>query len=324
MSPHRATRPWSGAVEAPPIESKPQYDPNCYLCPRNTRAHGQENPNYSDVFVFDNDFPALSHEYHTLDTEAALPPFLRLEPAVGTCRVICYSPRHDLTMADLDVSAVGRVIACWADQTDDLRRNDDIGHIMIFENNGAMMGASNPHPHGQLWATDYLPNLPLRASLNQQEYFESYERPLLIDYAEWEVQQEERVVWSDDFFVILVPWWAVWPFECMIVPRFRVQLISELSERERLSWANGLLYLLRGYNRIFNSHFPYSMGVFQRPLSGRSWTGFQLHQQFFPPLLRSAEIRKFMVGFELCAEPQRDSTPEQAARKLREAGAASS
>jgi UDPglucose--hexose-1-phosphate uridylyltransferase len=285
VSPQRTERPWLGQVERSAPEDLPAYDPSCYLCPGNERAGGARNPDYAETFVFTNDYPAL------------LP---AAEGEYGTCRVVCYSPRHDLGLGDLPLDAVERVVEAWAEQYAELLADPRIGHVQIFENRGEMMGASNPHPHGQIWATEHVPMHVER----EVERFRA-EPALLAGYA---AQERERVVEENDHFVAAVPYWAVWPFETLVVARRVVPSLLELTDAERTSLADVLTRLVQRYDRLFDTRFPYSMGLHQTS---------HLHAHFYPPLLRSATVRKFMVGYELLAEPQRDLTPEDAAARLR-------
>lgn len=314
VSPHRAKRPWQGQIEDTPPDTRPQYDPTCYLCPGNTRANGVENPNYPDTYVFDNDFAALLPE----DAGEAphIHPLLQAETEQGTCRVLCFSPRHDLTLALMDRLAIRRVVDMWSDQTRELSTLPYINYVQIFENRGAMMGASNPHPHGQIWATKHLPEQVAREDERQRAYMSEHGRSLLMDYAAVELEQGERVVYENSSFLTVVPFWAVWPFETLLISKRHVGLISELEDRERDDLADALKDLTVRYDNVFRTSFPYSMGFHQRPVGeGNHW---HLHAHFFPPLLRSATVRKFMVGFELLGMAQRDITAESAAARLRE------
>lgn len=317
VSPHRAARPWQGQVEIPPAEYRPPYVADCYLCPGNPRAGGVRNPDYRGTFVFDNDFPSL------LDIEGASAnpgpaggP-LDAEPVSGACRVVCFSPRHDLTLADMPPEGIEAVIDVWADETATLGRR--YPWVQVFENKGPMMGCSNPHPHGQIWATSYLPKEALAEDARQREGLEQYGRPLLEVYAEIEAASGDRVVTANDDWLAVVPWWAMWPYETLVLPRFRVARMPELAPERRASLARLLSELLRGYDALFGVSFPYSMGWHGAPSGDAVGDAepWQLHAHFYPPLLRSATVRKFMVGFEMLAEPQRDLTPEQAAEILR-------
>lgn len=324
VSPHRTKRPWQGQVEQPPQEQRPPYDPTCYLCPGNARANGAINPQYEHTFVFTNDFSALlpdiaSGEYASSDGQPgdAAPPLLYARSERGICRVVCFSPRHDLTLAEMDVSAIARVVDVWAQEYEELGALPFIGYVQIFENRGAMMGASNPHPHGQIWATERLPLTIMREDVAQRDYLAATGRSLLADYLTLELQREERLVCVNDHFVALVPFWAVWPFETMIISRRHVGALSDLTPEERAGLADILKRLTTRYDNLFQITFPYSLGFHQRPTDGAPHPAWHLHAHAYPPLLRSATVRKFMVGFELLAEAQRDITPEQAAERLR-------
>jgi UDPglucose--hexose-1-phosphate uridylyltransferase len=312
-SPHRATRPWQGQQEAAARESRPPHDPQCYLCAGNRRANGEVNPAYRDTFVFENDFRAL------LDEEGVGPdssPLLQRAPVRGTCRVICFSPRHDLTLARLAPADIARVITTWQAQTGELGAR--YRWVQVFENKGAIMGCSNPHPHGQIWAMDAVPTLPALEDVQQKRYAAEHGRPLLLDYAAEELRREERVVWRNDDWLVVVPWWATWPFETLLLPRFPVRRLPELDAAQVGSLAAALQALLRGYDALFQVDFPYSMGWHGAPFDGGDGAPWQLHAHFYPPLLRSATVKKFMVGFEMLGESQRDITPEAAAARLRE------
>lgn len=312
VSPQRTRRPWAGQVERPPVISRPAYDPDCYLCPGNLRAGGVRNPHYESIFVFTNDFPAL--EPDTPHQAIEDHPLLRARGERGTCRVICFSPRHDLTLAEMPAPAIRKVVDAWVEQV--LELGQQYRWVQVFENKGEMMGASNPHPHGQIWASAELPTLPAKEDAAQRAYLEAHGRPLLLDYAELELQRQERLAaWNEDWLAV-VPFWAVWPFETMLLPRRHVRHLGELGPAERDSLADILKCLLVRYDNLFEAPFPYSMGWHGAPLDG-AYPHWQLHAHFYPPLLRSALVRKFMVGYEMLAEPQRDLTPEEAASRLR-------
>lgn len=320
VSPHRTKRPWQGQVEVPPTDTRPPHDPECYLCPGNERSGGLRNPDYQGVFVFDNDFAALlpdvpAGEYVAGRSDA--PPLLRAYAERGICRVICFSPRHDMALAMLDLPTIRTVVDAWAAQTLDLGGQAGIGYVQIFENRGAMMGASNPHPHGQIWATGSLPLHVSRELATQQAHFAATGRTLLGDYLELELRLGERVICANAQFVALVPFWAVWPFETLIVSRRAVPDIPALTKSERAGLADILKRITTRYDALFNVSFPYSMGFHQSPRDGAAHPEWHLHAHFYPPLLRSATVRKFMVGFELLGEPQRDITPEQATAWLK-------
>ncbi len=316
VSPHRTQRPWQGRREPETAPDALAHDPNCYLCAGNLRASGARNPDYPHTFVFDNDFAALKAD---APTRSEVDGLLVAEGETGLCRVICFSPRHDLTLSGMAVADIERVVDVWVEETIALGGLPDVGSVQIFENRGEMMGASNPHPHGQIWATRHLPNELEKETHRQGEYLVRHGRTLLIDYLEKEIELGERVVFANDDFCALVPFWAIWPFETMILPRRRVGGFDELSAGEKASLAAALSQLTRRYDRLFDVPFPYSMGFHQRPTDGALHAEWQMHAHFYPPLLRSAAIRKFMVGFEMLGSPQRDLTPEAAAERLREA-----
>jgi len=312
VSPQRANRPWQGALEAPAPERLPAHDPDCYLCPGNERAGGIRNPDYERTFVFRNDFPALLPEARpAVARDEAL---MQLEAVRGDCQVLCFSPRHDATLAGMALRELRHVIDVQAQLLADLGRR--WRHVQLFENRGDAMGASSPHPHAQIWACDALPTIVAREDAQQREYARAQGgRPLLPDYADAELRCGERTVGMNQHWLALVPFWALWPFETLLLPRRQVSQLQDLSDVERDALAALLRELLRRYDGLFNAPFPYSMGWHQAPAGGEAH--WQLHAHFLPPLLRSATVRKFMVGFELLAEAQRDLTPEQAAESLR-------
>ena len=319
VSPHRTARPWQGQVEDVVAEERPAYDPECYLCPGNTRVGGAVTPEYTSTYVFDNDFAALLPDTPALRAETD--GLLVAEAERGICRVVCFSPRHDLTLGAMDTRAVRQVVDTWVDQYAELGTIPWVRHVQIFENRGAMMGASNPHPHGQIWADEHLPNEPGKELRQQREYAE-HGGCLLCDYLAVELRTGERVVCENEDFVALVPFWAVWPFETLVLPRAHRGALSDLEDAGRDALADLLGRLARRYDRLFGVTFPYSMGVHQRPTDGDPYPEWHLHAHFYPPLLRSATVRKFMVGYELLAQPQRDITPEAAAERLRAVGEA--
>ena len=318
VSPQRTHRPWQGQVEAVAPAQVVEYDPTCYMCPGNTRAQGARNPHYPSTFVFDNDFPALLPQTAdaVLDRDGRGLMLARGEP--GVCRVICYSPRHDLRLATLDPAAVRDVVKLWGEQYAELGALPAINYVQIFENRGAMMGASNPHPHCQVWANATMPNLAEREQLSQRAYLETNGSCLLCDYLRLESGETARIVLQNEKAVALVPFWAVWPFETMVLTRRHLTGMDQLMPAERNAVAEILQRLTQAYDRLFNTPFPYSMGLHQRPTDGATHEEWHLHAHFCPPLLRSATVRKFMVGYELLASPQRDITAESAASRLRE------
>jgi len=317
VSPQRNERPWQGHVEAAADVEVPAHDPDCYLCPRSTRAGGLVNPDYRSTHVFDNDFPAVLQPVTPVDQ--AVGDLLVARAEAGICRVVCFTPRHDLTLARMDRHALRGVIDVWVDETRALGAEADIGYVQIFENRGAAMGASNPHPHGQIWATATVPNEPAREQEAIRAYHASRGTCLLCDYLALELARGERVVCENDAFVALVPFWAVWPFETLVLPRRHFGGFAELTSAERDALADILKRLTTRYDNLFETPFPYSMGFHQRPSDGEPHDEWHLHAHFYPPLLRSATVRKFMVGFEMLGTPQRDMTPEDAAARLRAA-----
>jgi UDPglucose--hexose-1-phosphate uridylyltransferase len=319
VSPHRTQRPWQGQTETVAAPAAVQYDPQCYLCPGNVRANGERTPKYTSTYVFENDFAALKPDVAKGVLDVDDRGLLKAETERGVCRVLCFDPRHDLTLATMEVAGIRRVVDLWAEQARELGARPDIQYVQVFENRGAMMGASNPHPHGQIWATEHVPNEPLAELGAQAEYFQEHGRPLLRDYLELELRERERVVAENDAWVAVVPFWAVWPFETLLVPRSTVSGFGGLSEAQRDGLAAMLKTITAGYNRVFDTAFPYSMGFHPAPADGGTHEEWTLHAHFYPPLLRSATVRKFMVGFELLGSPQRDITPEGAAETLRAA-----
>jgi UDPglucose--hexose-1-phosphate uridylyltransferase len=317
VSPHRMDRPWQGQVEAVPPEARPAYDPGCYLCPGNVRAGGERNPDYQQTFVFDNDFSALLPEAagvsQAAKTQSAL---LVSHPERGLCRVICYSARHDLSMAQLPSEHIRRVVDVWVEQYIELGALPIIGYVQVFENKGEMMGASNPHPHGQIWANEALPTEVRKEDIAQGDYLHEAGRCLLCDYLALEMIEGERIVLESEHFLALVPFWATWPFETMILSKRHMPSLAHLSDSERDSLADTLKRLTTRFDNLFQVPFPYSMGFHQQPTDGQPHAAWHLHAHFYPPLLRSATVRKFMVGYELLAQPQRDLTAEAAAVRL--------
>jgi UDPglucose--hexose-1-phosphate uridylyltransferase len=318
VSPHRATRPWQGEVAQLQTAVEPQYDPTCYLCPGNSRAGGVRNPAYPTTFVFDNDFAALKRETPNDRMDVDGMGLLVAESESGICRVICFSPRHDLTLATMDATAIEVVVKTWIEQFRELGAIEAIKHVQIFENRGAMMGASNPHPHCQIWATASIPEAPSKELLAQQAYLKTSTRCLLCDYVALEQRQKVRIVYENEGFVAMVPFWAVWPFEILICSRRHFGTMADLAPEEIRSLSNILQRVTSTYNKVFGVPFPYSMGFHQSPTDGAKHPEWHFHAHFYPPLLRSATIRKFMVGFEMLGTPQRDITPEIAAERLRD------
>lgn len=315
VSPHRMARPWHGQLEARPVDAVPAYDPTCYMCPGNTRANGASNPRYEHTYVFDNDFAALVDTTPRVSFDAG--GLLCARGESGICRVLCYSPRHDLTLSQMDVSAIRAVVNVWADQRSELAARPDIAYVQVFENRGAMMGASNPHPHGQVWASATIPTEVAKEQEQQLAFYQRRATDLLGDYLRLELDDGHRVVCDNAAFVAVVPFWAVWPFETMIIPRSNVATIDALDDVERDALAQVLKRLLGRYDQLFSTPFPYSMGFHEAPADGIAHPEWRWHVHIYPPLLRSATVRKFMVGYELLAMAQRDTTPEHAAAQLR-------
>ena len=330
VSPHRARRPWLGQMEKTPMGNLPQYDPECYLCPGNTRAGGKKNPDYTSTFVFDNDFPALMPLISNHQIPQATPvqsariltsqsqSILRVEPVSGICRVVCFSPRHDLTLPELSQNEVEAVVRTWRDQTRELSEVDYIQYVQVFENKGEMMGCSNPHPHSQIWTTSDIPNEPAKEIIALNRYRREHGACLLCDTVALEREGGERCVASNNHFTALVPFWAVWPFEILVIAHRHAGSLTDLNDDEISGLADLLRRVTARYDNLFEMSFPYSMGFHQAPADEAQHEECHLHAHFYPPLLRSATVRKFMVGFEMLAMPQRDLTPETAAERLRD------
>lgn len=312
VSPHRTKRPWQGKQEKEAVKSRPQYDSTCYLCPGNRRANGETNPNYENTFVFTNDFAALLPD--TPESEGQSDPLFQYQSAQGTSRVICFSPRHDLTLPELSTEEIEAVINVWVEQHAELSATYQ--WVQIFENKGAIMGCSNPHPHGQIWASNYLPNEAEKENSNQIAYFQTHQSPLLLDYARRELEEEKRIVVQNEDWMVVVPFWAVWPFETLLLPKQPISGFASMTALQKKHLAEILKIHLTKYDNLFEVSFPYSMGWHCAPKEAKS-EAWQLHAHFYPPLLRSATIKKFMVGYEMMAEAQRDITAEQAAERLR-------
>ncbi|KAJ5372873.1 Galactose-1-phosphate uridyl transferase class I [Penicillium robsamsonii] len=352
VSPHRTKRPWQGAQESPSKTTLPNYDPKCYLCPGNERAQGDTNPNYESTFVFVNDYSAVKEEqaaYEPSNQDELESRFLKAEPVTGKCYVLTFSSAHNLTLADLAPREIVPVIDAWTEiytahlsptsplvknapattlqptshSTSATKPKEQYRYMQIFENKGAAMGCSNPHPHGQVWTTSSMPEEPAAEMEQLTKYRKQHGgNHMLEDYAALESRKQERVVFENEAFLVVCPWWATWPFETMIVSRTHKRALVDLSEAEKMLLAEAIAETTRRYDNLFETHFPYSMGIHQAPLDGteEEIEASYLHLHFYPPLLRSATVRKFLVGYELMAEPQRDITPEQAAAKLRACG----
>jgi UDPglucose--hexose-1-phosphate uridylyltransferase len=319
VSPHRTQRPWQGQTEEKSDSKAPEYDPACYLCPGNLRAGGHQTPSYTGTYVFENDYAALKSDVPQITMDIDEAGLLRAGTERGICRVLCFDPRHNLTLATMSTQAILHVVDEWVYQEANLAARNDISYVQIFENRGAMMGASNPHPHGQIWATEHIPNEPSLELASQRDFFDGHGSSLLLNYLQLELRQAERIVAQTEFWVALVPFWAVWPFELLLLPKCPLSTLRELDLTGRNGLAEMLQRITAGYNRVFDTPFPYSMGFHPAPCDSGPHPEWQLHAHFYPPLLRSATVRKFMVGFELLGSPQRDITPESAALTLRNA-----
>jgi UDPglucose--hexose-1-phosphate uridylyltransferase len=313
VSPHRAKRPWQGQQDIPDTAVRPAHDPDCYLCAGNERAGGLRNPDYKNVFIFDNDFAALMPSAGS-GVEKDKPLF-RAALAQGACRVICFSPDHGKTLPEMSVDDIRIVVDSWAAQEAELSAVH--AYVQIFENKGAMMGCSSPHPHGQIWATTHVPAEPAREDAAQAAWFEQHKSAMLLTYAEQEVKDGARTVAHNDHWIAVVPYWASWPYEILLLPRFAVQRLHALAPEQRDALADIMKAVTTAYDNLFQTSFPYSMGWHGAPCATPNAPHWQLHAHFYPPLLRSASVRKFMVGYEMLAEAQRDLTPEAAAAHLR-------
>lgn len=314
VSPQRVSRPWQGEGLTEPLVA-PSFDPQCYLCPGNVRANGQRNPDYSGTFAFDNDFPALLPDAGSYP--ATSPGLLTAQSERGACRVLCFSPRHDLTLGRMRTDAIRGVVDAWCEETARLGALPYIGSVQIFENRGLIMGASNPHPHGQIWANESVPTEVLKELDCQVHYLEEHGHCLLCDYAALEASLGERVIFDNQSFAVVVPFWAIWPFETMVIAKRHTGSLEELTAAEREDLAKVLKRVTTRYDNLFETPFPYSFGIHQRPCDGHPHDSWHLHAHFYPPLLRSATVRKFLVGYEMLAMPQRDITAEAAAERLR-------
>ncbi|NQW37325.1 MAG: UDP-glucose--hexose-1-phosphate uridylyltransferase [Flavobacteriales bacterium] len=315
VSPHRAKRPWQGQNEIVAVSKRPTHDKDCYLCAGNTRANGEKNPDYQDVFVFDNDFAALQKDSKIFYMRKGL---LQMQSEQGICKVICFSPDHSKSLADMSVQAIEKVVQTWRQEYLILGAEPAINYVQIFENKGAVMGCSNQHPHGQIWSQSSLPNEVVKKNKFQKRYFKSNHKTLLGVYLKQELKKQERIIFENEAFVVLTPFWAVWPFETMIVPKKAQQDISQLSATEITLFAEAISVLTKIYDKLFDISFPYSSGIHQAPTNGKNNTHWHWHMSFYPPLLRSATVKKFMVGYEMFGSPQRDFTSETAANMLKE------
>lgn len=315
VSPHRMKRPWQGKQESIPADNRPAYDPNCYLCPGNKRAAGAQTPDYKEPYAFINDFSALEEGI----PEGAVneEDLLIARSESGICKVICFSPRHDLTLPQMQTPEIEKVVRLWVEEFQTLSANPAIRYVQIFENKGEIMGCSNPHPHGQIWATSSIPVEISKENFTQETYYKKHGRSLLSAYLDLELKKRERVVLENDHFAAVVPFWAVWPYETLLLSKRHVQTIVEFNQTERLALAEILRQLTVRYDNLFETSFPYSAGMHQAPVNSGPQEYWHWHMHFYPPLLRSATVKKFMVGYEMLANPQRDITPEAAAEKLR-------
>lgn len=316
VSPHRTKRPWQGQNEKNHSDALPEYDANCYLCPGNVRSNGTKNPNYTNPFVFENDFAALLEEEVT--GEASSHPLFQLKPERGINKVICFSPRHNLTIPEMEVSDIEKVIQTWKEQYIELGSKDFINHVQIFENKGAVMGCSNPHPHGQIWAQSSLPTQVEKTQKNLEKYYEANKRSLLMDYLDAELTNKERLVLVNDHFAVVVPFWAIWPYETMIISKRHFGTIIAMTKEESTAFAEILKGITVKYDNLFETSFPYSSGIHQAPTDRVAHPEWHFHMHFYPPLLRSATVKKFMVGYEMMGEAQRDVSPEKSAAILRD------
>lgn len=315
VSPQRSNRPWQGQTEKTIQEELPAYDSECYLCPGNIRANGEKNPDYQGVYVFDNDFGALLSDKVEFSDNST--DFFSIKPERGINRVICFSENHSLTLPEMEKDAIKEVIDVWQQQYDELGSKEFINHVQIFENKGQIMGCSNPHPHGQIWAQSSIPTAVVKTQKSLKSYFERTGRSLLEDYLQKEIETGERIILENESFVALVPFWAVWPYETMIISKRKAGNVLEFSDAEKYDLAGIIKNLTIKYDNLFEISFPYSAGIHQSPTDGLSHPEWHFHMHFFPPLLRNAEVKKFMVGYEMLAEAQRDITPEQSAEILK-------
>lgn len=316
VSPHRSKRPWQGQNETVTSASLPEYDENCYLCPQNVRANGMTNPNYEGCFVFENDFAAMKHDDIHFEENIA-ETFFKAVPERGISKVVCFSPKHNLTLPEMEISDIEKIIAAWQFEYTELGKLDFISYVQIFENKGSVMGCSNPHPHGQIWAQSSLPTQIEKTQLNLKNYFLKHNRSLLKDYLEQELQQKVRVVSENEYFVALVPFWAIWPNEILLISKRHFGAITEMTNPEINAFACVLKEITIKFDNLFETSFPYSSGIHQTPTDGELHPEWHFHMHFYPPLLRSATVKKFMVGYEMMGEAQRDITAEKSAEILR-------
>jgi UDPglucose--hexose-1-phosphate uridylyltransferase len=316
VSPHRAKRPWQGQNESTATQNLPAYDTSCYLCAGNERSSGVFNENYTDVYVFDNDFPSLLSE--EVEAPKQTNPLFQISVERGINRVICFSPRHDLTIPEMEIEGIQKVIQAWKEQYIDLGSDDFINHVQIFENKGAVMGCSNPHPHGQIWSQSSLPTQVKKTQEHLKQYFIANGKSLLDDYLAEELERKERVILENEHFAVVVPFWAIWPFETLIISKRHFGNLTQMTNDETVAFADALKRITVKYDNLFETSFPYSSGIHQTPTDGEEHPEWHFHMHFYPPLLRSATVKKFMVGYELMAEAQRDISPEKSAAMLRD------
>ena len=314
VSPHRTKRPWQGKVEKKEDQADFKYAPSCYLCPNNSRANGKKTPDYKDTFTFVNDFSAILPEIAHIEIKNGL---LESSSERGICKVICFSPDHSLTLSKMSLSEIGKVIQTWQREFKELSKKEFINYVQIFENRGDIMGCSNPHPHGQIWAQETIPVEIEKKTKNFLEYYNQNSTSLLEAYISQESQERERIVYQNDDFMVVVPYWAVWPFETLIVPKLKAENILDMDEGKLLNYAKAIKTITSIYDQVFDTPFPYSAGIHQAPTDNLNYESWHWHMSFYPPLLRSATVKKFMVGYEMFAMPQRDITAEQAAELLR-------
>ncbi len=313
VSPHRTKRPWQGKQEELSLSKRPDFDPNCYLCPGNERANGAVNPNYEDVFIFENDFAALTNAKESYKINDEL---IKAETETGICKVVCFSPDHSKSLAEMSNRDIQKVVLAWQSEYRELGEIDHINYVQIFENKGEIMGCSNPHPHGQIWSQNSLPNEVVKKDRSQQNYFAKNSRSILSDYLKQELELNERIIYTNEAYVALVPFWAIWPYEVMIIPKVHQTNILQISTSESLLFAEMISVITKAYDKLFNCSFPYSSGIHQAPTNKLNNEHWHWHMSFYPPLLRSATVKKFMVGYEMFASPQRDITAESAAKIL--------
>lgn len=316
VSPHRAKRPWQGQEEETPADERPEYDSDCYLCPGNDRAGDASNPEYESTFVFTNDFSALKPDVPS--EKMNNDELLVAKGEKGICRVICFSPQHNLTLPEMEVPQIRKVVDLWVDEYTELGSRDYINYVQIFENKGEIMGCSNPHPHGQIWAQQTIPDEPSRELKQQMAYYQKHGRTLLADYLERELDLDERVVVSNEHFVVVVPYWAFWPFETLLMSRRRFGRFTDMNEVEKDALADIVKQITVKYDNIFEISFPYSAGFHPAPTDGKEHPEWHFHMHFYPPLLRSATVKKFRVGYEMLGTPQRDITPEASAKVIKQ------